>query len=177
MLEANYAISGAAASLSLLDNLVKMIRNARREGLPLAMADIVARLPVDAFSIAGQIVNEINTLQQSFQDRHVNTDRTIAELEGDTGWWNSRQYRLVRNFEPTIRALSQRINALVEDFVALAHCSEQERLVSSSFTESLERREHIKQIVDRNHPVGQIFRELSAEAERLRAELGDLLRR
>jgi hypothetical protein len=174
MVDASIAIGSIANGLSLLDNLVKMIQNARRGGSPLSMADIVARLPVDAFSIAGQIINEIDALHQSFVERHIDLGKTIADLEADTSWWNRRQYRLIRSFHPTMLALSQRVSILIEDFVALTHCSEQEQFVSLSFAESRERREHIRQIVDLNRPVGQILSGLNEEALRLSAELGDL---
>lgn len=167
-------LSSAAASLSMLDSLMRMVQNARRENSRLTLAEVMAHLPVEAFLIAGQISEEITRLEERLEDQYIDINKTINELEADKEYWTKRQYRLIRKTYPISRALSRQIGSLFEDFIALAHCHGEEHLISLSFRDSAEKKVQISQIVNRNRTIREILRELYEESERLRAGLGDL---
>lgn len=100
---------GAAASLSLLDNLIKLIRNAQRDETPFTVADVIQKLPVEAFGLARIFESQIDSLELAFRDHNINLERTIEQLEEDYDYWHFRKYRLIRSFEPRVRGLTQAI--------------------------------------------------------------------
>jgi hypothetical protein len=174
VIEGKAALEGAKAGLSLLENVVQFVRKAREEGKRVAIADILQRMPSDAFGIAGELVTAIEQLKQEFLSNKIDLKKTIDQLQAETYWWKSKKYRLVRSFEAKINSLVTASSHLVEDFVAVANCREADELVASSFGDGMKIQSALSGIVDANRPVGDIFDDLLKYARRIRADLGDL---
>jgi hypothetical protein len=173
MIEAKAAFEGAATGLSLLERLFKMVDSARKDGKRLQIADILHRLPAEGFSLAGDIAQKVEKLRQSFLNAKINLSLSLTALQAQTEWWRYKQYRLVRRFAADTNALKTSIGHLLDDFVALAHCSEAEDLIASSFKQAQEITKNLSSTIQQELPVGKIFDELLDTARRIRSSLGD----
>jgi len=174
-IDANTAVKGAAAGLTLLNNLVKLIQSAREKGSRLGIADITEKLPAEAFTLAGQFVQHVTTLRQSFLNAKIDPKKTIDELQAETGWWRYKRYKLVNNFKANINAICDQLGSFLDDVVSIAHCREAEDVVAHSFREAEDLKAKIRTETDYKMPIEDIFKHLLDHAEKLRAQLGDMI--
>lgn len=167
------AISGATAGLSLLDRVLEMVRQAEKSGHRTAMSEIITKLPAEGFALATRIRKRCEEFRAEFDGR--NLKQPIADLQKDYAYWSDRRYRLVRKFNTEIRALTDSINDLLTDFVALAHCREAEAIVARSFQSVIPMKEEIDGLVNSNQNVDVILDQLVRYARDLEVRLGDLV--
>ncbi|WP_141701165.1 transposase [Methyloceanibacter methanicus] len=87
-------IGGAAASLSLLDNLYTLVKNAKdkKGGEELSTAEIVKQLPAEAFSVAKQVSAQLIALEKKMKKAGVDLETPVGELESKYDWWKRKQY-------------------------------------------------------------------------------------
>ena len=137
------------------------------------IADILNRLPSEGFALAGEISAKIEALKQSFASAKIDDSRTLNELQADIGWWRFKKYRLIQRFSADTNALNTAIGLLLDDYVALAQCSEEERLIVSTFKESQKMTAELSAFVQSDVPVKLIFDRLLDAAKGIRASLGD----
>jgi hypothetical protein len=172
MIDPNTAIEGVAAGLNLLDRLVKMIETARKEGNAISAMQVVASLPSEALGLAQEIRSRCQKLRAEFDGK--NLDQSIDQLQKDYEWWHKRHYRLVREFNVSLRALTDSINNLFLDFVAIAHCREAEALIAKSFQSLDPLSKEIDSLVNSKATVRQILDGLIGYAYTLENKLAEL---
>lgn len=165
------AIDGVTAGLGLLDRVLEMVQHARKDGHPIAMAEIVAKLPAEGFAVATRIRKRCEAFRAEFDGK--NLKQPIQNLQKDYAYWSQRRYRLVREFNTEIRAMTDSINDLFTDFVAIAHCREAEELVAKSFQSLQPMKEEIDQLVNSNENVDVVLDKLVKYARDLEDRLGD----
>jgi hypothetical protein len=151
---------------------VSFVRQSKQRGEPEpGMAELVARLPGVAFSLAKQLLAQCEALKQRFIDEGIDTSKTIEELEKEHWWWFGGKYKTVRGFHSLCNALSNIAGSHIDDFIAVARCRDQIELVVGGFAEAKELKNHIDQIVRRDVPVGKIIDDLIVLARHLRDEV------
>jgi len=174
MIEGKMALDGATAGLNLLAALLAIAKEAKKKGSPLAIADVLERMPAEAYTLAGQLVHEIETLKQSLLDHKVDITKSIDQLEDDVGWWRLRQWRAIRAAGPKINAITTGFSGFLDDVVAIAQCREAEDVIATSYGLALTQKKALREKVRANLPLGSVLDTLRDEAEKLRAALGDL---
>ena len=168
-------IGGVAASLSLLDNLYSLVKNARsRGGDRLSAAEVIKKLPVEAFSIAKQISRQLIALEEELKGSGVDMSVPVEELASHYDWWKLKRYRAARKVGPVIEGLKNATIALLDDCVAVASCSDAEELIAESFSECVAEKKRLREISDPGRPVGEVLGHLIARSEQLAAQIGDL---
>ena len=175
MIETKAALDGAVASLSILDNIINLVRDAKAKGARLSIADIMEKMPSEAFTLAGQIVTKVESLHEKLLQAKVDLGKTISQLEADTDWWRFKKYRLVRAFEAEMTGIARSVGHLFADAVAIAHCRKADRAIAKSFSDTSKQQEQLDGIVRRSVPVGKIISEMLQHARRIRGELGDMI--
>ena len=175
MIETGIALEGAAASLSLLEHLIELIRTARAEGKRLTVADVLERLPSEGSSVAAEIIDYLEKLETALIKANVDLAKTSKELQSDRGWFFQKKYKLIDKFDLNIRAKFLEANHLLEDFVAVAHCREAEDLVASTFAQANEAGKDLESSLrDEKKSIGDKLKALLEHARRLRAAFLDL---
>lgn len=167
-------IDTATAALGFGQTLAKIILEAKRQGNELAIADIIERLPLEAFKLSGQYIRQLEELKQSLLDAKVDITKSFDELEAERDWWRYKKWRAVRAAFPKINAISYQFSAFLDDVVAIAQCREAEGLIAASYKEILPAKNAIRENTKSNYPVEKVLGTLLAEAENLRAIIGDL---
>jgi hypothetical protein len=168
------ALEGGVAALDLLDSIIKLVHEAKKDGGKMNVADLVKRLPSEAFSLAGTFIKQVEKLQFSFKEAGVNLDLPIEKLRAETSYWSRRQYKLIRAFSPVVDAICDQLTALVDDVVAVSHCCEREDILAKSFAGAIARKSELRAAVDKGKSVREVFETLLKFAYVMRAELGDL---
>jgi hypothetical protein len=172
------AIAGGAQVLTLLNRVLALAETAREKGKAngLGIADIIEKLPAEAFSLAGQFERQVNDLRHSFLVYGIDTKKTIDELQSETWFYQWGRKKLLDNFKPMTDAIVIQLTTLLDDAVAIARCSGEENLLAVSYSRSRERKTQLRRSLDQNLPVGELLDALLKEAATMRAALGDLLK-
>ena len=139
------------------------------------IADVVERLPGEAFTLAGRLINEIDRFRQACLKAEINLERTVDELLADTSFWRYQRHRVIKRFKPNIDAISIQLETLLDDVIAVAHCREADDLIASSYAQAKERKDGLQSRLAPGLPVGESLDNLKDYATDLRAQLGDLL--
>jgi len=172
---ADVTIGAAAASLSMLDNLYKLIQNAKKNGgEQLSTSEIIQSLPAEAFGVGKQITARLIALDEQMKRLKVDLDIPLQELETSYDWWKYKRYRAAKNALPEIEGLKNSIITLVDDVVAVFACAGAEELLSKSFTEALDEKTHLRDLADPAKPAREVLTGLIAYSEKITAQLGDL---
>lgn len=174
MIDASLALGTAKSGISLLDTILQIVKNSQKEGKRLAIAEVLQKMPPEAYGIASAIVREIEALKNEFQKAGISLDKSIESLQAEKHWWFSKKYRLVRDFDGRIGALINASGQLLQDFVALANCREADDLIAASFGDATKVQTELEAINTGKQPVGKVFEGLLAHARRVRDDLGKL---
>lgn len=170
--ETKLALEAGTAGLTLVSQLLSMIRQARQSGqADPQMSELLAQLPGAAYSLAKELVSECEALKQAFIDAKIDTKLTIAALEKEHWWWFGGKYKLVRRFHSHANALSNIAGHAIDDFIAVARCRDQIGLVVDAFENAKKDKEKIENIINRDTPVEHILDELIGSARRLRDDV------
>jgi len=174
MIDGKLAGEGAVAGLTLLNRLVAMIQEAKAKVSRIALPEIIAQLPIEAHALARQYLKEVQALEQQFSNEEKN--KTISALESERRWWNLKRYLLLRGFRPRITAITNQLEILLDDVVAVAHCKEAEDLIARSFQNSEQRVQRMKTDTDFDKlPLGAVLKNLHNHAKQLSTELGQIM--
>lgn len=166
------AFEAGTAGLSLLNQLISMIRQARANGEPEPkIAEVLKRLPAAAFRLSRNLVDECEALRQSYLDAKVDITKTISELEREHWFWFGQKYRLVQGLRSSANALSTVAGQAIDDFMAIARCQDRIDLVAAAFENARKQKEEIESIVTRDVPVEEILKKLTSLARSLRDEV------
>ncbi len=164
----------AGEALTLLNRIVAMIQEAKAKGSRIALPEIIAQLPIEAHALATQYLKEVQTLERQFSN--VEKTKTIAVLESERSWWNLKRYILLRRFRPRITAITNELEILLDDVVAVAHCKEAEELIAKAFQNSEQRVQKMKAETDFDRlPLGTVLNNLHDHAKKLSNELGQIM--
>lgn len=167
-------VDGLSGGLNLLANMTALLKEAQSKGSPLAIADIVKRLPAEAYQISGEFERAINKLKEDLVSRKVDLNRSFEDLEQNVQWWRWRQYRAVQKAWPRIGAIQSQLSTFFDDVVAVAQCSESDGILAKCYEAARKEKDALDQKVARNAPVGSVLDACLKEAQRLRGALGDL---
>lgn len=171
------ALEGGVQALTLLNKVVTLAKTARANGKKggLGIADIIERLPAEAFNLAGQFEKQVKELQQDFLKQGISLGRTLDDLQSETWFYQRSRRTLLDSFKPKTDAILAQLMTLMDDSVAVARCSGEEELLAMSYKMARERKVQLRQSLNPNLPVGALLKTLIDQAERMRAELGDML--
>ncbi|TCU21823.1 hypothetical protein EV130_110167 [Rhizobium azibense] len=174
--ETKLAIEAGVAGISLVSQLMSLIKQARAsDQTDPQMAEILAQLPAAAFSLAKDLLGECEALKQAFIDAKIDTKYTIAELEDKHWWWFGGKYKLVQRFLSCSNALSDIAGHAIDDFIAVARCRDQIKLVTEAFIEARKSKEEVEAVINRETPVGEILDKLIGLSRQLRDDVQKLL--
>jgi len=167
---------GSVAGLQLLNSLIEICRTAKKEGKRLAVADVIEKLPAEAFELAGQFVSEIDKLRTEFSNIDPTRKKTIDELQSENRFWQFKTYKILRNFRPKVTSLTNQISMFLDDIIAIAHCKEAEGLIADSFKRSVKKRNKLEADADfTKFPVCVVLDNLRNHAQQLRTELHEMI--
>jgi hypothetical protein len=174
MSDGTLAGAGAVEGVKLLNNLVEMLKTAQAKGDRLGVAEILEKLPPEAFVLSGRFIQEIDDLRKAFANEDLN--KTIDQLQTERQWWELRRYKLFRSFRPKIQSISDQLDAFLSDVVAIAHCKEAESSVARSFSNARERSRAIERDADfATQPVGKVLEALRGHAKDLQWQLQEMM--
>jgi hypothetical protein len=174
MIDPKTALDATGAGLNLLNTVVKMIQTARENEEKLNIADVMERLPGEAFSMAGKVVNVIDEFRQDCLQAGIDLDRTPDQLLEETSFWRLKRYRVVKKFQPNVDAIAIQLETLLDDAIAVTHCRDADSLVAESYARARERKVGLRAQLNGDQSMGQILDSLKSYAQDLRAQLGDL---
>jgi len=167
----------AAQTLTLGNHLLELLKKAHQKGSPLNIADIVEKIPAEAFGLAKEFSEEIRKLKQTLLDAKVDISKPIGQLQSEVSWWRRKQYKLIRTFNAKVNAISDQLANFFDDVVAIAHCKEAEQEIAESYAAAKEKKDKLRGSIDPDRPVKDVLDELIKQADSFRAELGDMLQR
>jgi exonuclease VII large subunit len=168
------ALSAAGGGASLVNNILTFIKEARKANRDPRIADVLARLRPEAFSLAGQYVQQIQDLRQALLDAGVDLTKTQREVLKDTGMFKFRRKKLLTKFSANIDAIESQLSRFLDDAVAVAQCCGDEEFVVASFVEGEEMRTVIHRETDPANSLESVLKSLEGRAQSFRAALGDL---
>lgn len=172
---AESVIAGTAASLSLLENLIKLAQAAKNNpDTPLTTAEIMKRLPAEAFGLATNIRIQLVNLRQNLIENGIDLKLPLDQLEESLHFWQNRIDRIPRRALPLVEGLKESLCVLEDDVVAVASCAGMEEFLTTSYRQAREEKMRIRAMADPTRPVGEILDDLIAFAEERSAALGDL---
>lgn len=176
MIDGKIIGEGSVAGLQLFNSLIEICKTAKKDGKRLAVADVIAKLPGEAFELAGQFVGEIDKLRTEFANIDPTRKKTIDELQSETSFWRLKTYKILRNFRPRITGITNQISMFLDDVIAVAHCKEAEDIVANSFKRSVKRRNKLEADADFTKlPVCIVLDNLRNHARQMRAELHEMI--
>jgi hypothetical protein len=170
------ALTAAGSSTTLVNNIVMFVKNAQKAKQDPRMADVLARIPVETFALAGQYLQEIQNFRQVLLDMGVDLEMTQEQALDKTGKLQFRRRGVLTGFSARVNAIETQLSRLLEDCVAVSDCCGGEDLIVTSFVESEEFRTVISRELDPGRKLGDIIRSLEGRAQDMRNALGDLTR-
>lgn len=170
--ETKLALEAGTAGLTLVAQLLSVIRQARESGYAdPEMAELLAALPGATFSVAKDLVSECEALRQAFIDAGIDMTKTVSQLQAENNWWFTGKYKLVRRFLCQCNALSNLAGHAIDDFIAVARCRDQISLVTKAFDDARKKKEEIDDLILPDVPVEVILKNLISFARGLRDEV------
>jgi hypothetical protein len=178
-ISAALAFEGSVQALTLINSVVKAIQRSRADGETdgLGIADIVARLPAEAFNLAGEFERHVAALRRSFLEKGLDLAQTLDQLESNVWCYQFPQKDLLTSFKPHVEAIRAQFSSFMDDIVAVARCHGEENILAASSEHARERKRQIAEAFPRDLgqlPVGEVLDRLTFFAEQLRAELGGM---
>lgn len=169
-------LTTAGGSVSLMNNIITFVQNARKAKQDPRLADILARIPADAFSLAGQYVRQIQDLRHALLKEGVDLKRTQRDLLRETGILRRKRRSLLTSFAANIDAIETQLSRFLDDAVAISECCGDDDLVVASFIEAEELRTVIHRETDPEMPLSEILQSLEGHAQDLRNALGEMIK-
>ncbi|MDX6463334.1 MAG: hypothetical protein QOE55_7031 [Acidobacteriaceae bacterium] len=165
---------GGVASLELTQSLIKIIENLRRDKtMPSSMANLLSQLETDAFVLTSKFVAEVDAWENSLDKAGISLKDRFGDLEKTSRYWKNRHDKTMEAFEPTLKAIQQRLCGFIDDVVAIARCSGREEVLGLSFEETAELKKQIRADTDvETHSIKEVLEALRGKAEEFRSALG-----
>jgi hypothetical protein len=170
------ALTTAGGGVSLMNNIITFVQNARKAKQDPRLADVLARIPGEAFSLAGQYIQQVQDLRQELLKAGVDLGKTQRAVLAETGRLHIKRRNLLTRFAANIDAIETQLSRFLDDAVALADCCGDDDFVVTSFVEAEEIRTVIHRETDPGIPLGVILKSLEGRAQDLRAALGDMIK-
>jgi hypothetical protein len=170
------ALSAAGSSVGLLNNIVAFVKAAEKAKQDPRLADVLARIPAEAFILAGQYVTQVQDLRSSLIKADIDLSKTQRELLLSTSKWHFGQRRLLSKFSANTDALEVQLSRFMDDALSVADCCGDDDFVIQSFADAEELRIVLHRETDPSLPVGDILKALEGRARDMRAALGDMTR-
>lgn len=163
-----------ASSISLLDNILKIVKEGRKKGSGLELSDVLKAVPSQAYIASGQLFAQIQTLEEKLSG--YDTNRTISDIVQDRRLWkNPFYYFAFRNLETELTSISRSISNMVYDLVAVANCVENDEIIPLSFQEAGTIATEVNRIMkNENALLSEIIADLRNTAQSMREEFGTL---
>lgn len=170
------ALSAAGSGAGLVNNIVTFVQNARKQKRDPRIADVLARLLPEAFSLAGQYVQQVQDLRQSLLDAGVDLTKTQRDLLKETWFLQIKRRKLLTKFAANIDAIETQLSRFLDDAVSVADCCGDGDFVVDSFIEAEEMRTVIHRETDPGNSLESILKSLENRAQGFRNALGELNR-
>jgi len=177
MVSPDIAVQGGVQALTLINSLVQLLHNAKANGKKdgLGIADIINKLPAEAFKLAGEFEKEVFRMKEEFLRENIDLSLKIDEFECHRRWWNRKHDRLLLDFQANITAITSKLSNFMDDVVAVARCSGEESLLARSYESARERKQLLRRRTDfEKLSLNKIFDNLIDDARQLREQLGDM---
>jgi|GEM_PF-5397176 len=171
------ALSGAGGGVTLLNSVVAFVKAAQKADQNPRLADVLARIPAEAFTLAGQYAVQVRRLRAALLKAGVDLNLSQKEILDTTGKVHIVQRYLVQKFAANVDAIETQISGLLDDALAVADCCGGDDFVIKSFRDAEEMRIVIHREGDPALPLGSILNSLEVRARDMRAALGDMSRR
>ena len=126
--------------------------------------EIINELPLRGSKMAGEIIDELEWLKNSYLEDGVDLNRTARSIQSDVTWVRRKKYRSVEDFYPKMDALRYRTHRLESDYIALIHCLGIEEVISESYNAVDEVTQQIGDVVNSDKPLSEIFNEFISHA-------------
>jgi hypothetical protein len=128
------AFEGSIQALTLINSVIKAIQRSRADGQTngLGTADIVAKLPAEAFNLAGEFERHVAALRQSFLEAGLDLTQTLDQLESSVRCYQLSQQDLLRSFQPHVEAIKTQFSSFMDDIVAVARSHGEENILANS---------------------------------------------
>jgi hypothetical protein len=165
---------GGVEALALTNSFIKIVENLRKDkNMPIGIADIISQLETDAFVLTGKFASEIDALEKSLDKAGIPLDGKFGDLEETSWFWKNRHDKAMEAFEPTLKAIRQRLCGFIDDLVAIARCAGKEEILAVSFQQAAELKTKIRADTDVDtHNIKDILAVLRHQAEHFRGVLG-----
>ena len=170
------ALTTAGGGVSLINNIITFVRNVEKAKQDPRLADVLARIPAEAFSLAGQYVQQVQELRQALVNTGIDPGKTQREAFADTWRLQFRRRGLLTKFTANINAIETQLSRLLDDIVAVADCCGDDDFVINSFAAAEELRTVIHRETDPARTLGEILDSLEGRAQDMRTALGDMKR-
>lgn len=168
----------AAGALTLTNTLIKLYQdNADDPDLPPRLADIIRVIPDAVMKGTQNVIAAVDALEQNCLEVQIDTSKPLELLKADTKIWQRHRRRVLDQFMGTVSAITNELEMLFDDVVAVSNCSESERLVARSYKQARERKQQLRRAVDDELPIATIVANLRNCAQDLLAEVGDMHRK
>lgn len=165
---------GGIESLALTNSFIKIVENLRKDkDAPKGIADIISQLETDAFVLTGGFIDEVNEWEKSLDKAGISLKGRFGDLETTSWFWKNRHDRGMEAFEPTLKAIQQRLCGFIDDLIAIARCAGKEEIVALSFQQAADLKKKIRDETDlESHNMKEILDAFRKQAEHFRAVLG-----
>jgi Asp-tRNA(Asn)/Glu-tRNA(Gln) amidotransferase C subunit len=165
---------GGVASLELTQSLIKIIENLRRDkSTPNSIANVLSQLETDAFVLTSRFIAEIDAWENALDKAKIDVKGRFGDLEETSIFWRNRHDKLMEAFEPTLKAIQQRLCGFIDDVVAIARCAGKEEVLGISFQETADLKRKIREDTNvESHSIKDVLSALRSKAEEFRSALG-----
>jgi hypothetical protein len=166
-------IAGTAGALEIGEVIVHMVKEAKRDGSRLGIPEIVSVLPAHTAAACANAAKELRGFQADLSAHHIDTKKSLQELEQETAIWRVGAYRAVRRVRKRIEAIKNEIIDLHDDAVASAQCLEDSEFVPRSYKQAADSTKAIREMAAAELPIGKMIDSMASDMESLAERLRD----
>ncbi len=168
-------VASVEGGLSLLNNLLQLMIQAKQsKSANPSIAEIVEKLPGEAYGIAKQIAEQLINLKANLDKNGVDLKLSLDELESSFNFWEHRWDKIPRKANTLTDGLKNHLVVLLDDFVAVARCAGMGDQISGSYKTALQQKKTIRALSDTSKPVGELLDSMIDFSEEMAAQFGEM---
>lgn len=132
----------AQAAIETLRNLTSIIDKSKKENTHLSHSEAIQKMGADVHARAKDLRDELREMEKNLNilaDKGYDIDKPLSDVRKQ-GWFYKihpfSPYKMLRNFGTRVGGVSNQIQDLFSDVVAVANCREAEDQVAAAVAES-----------------------------------------
>ena len=139
-------ISAAAASISLTQTFVEVVRKYRKDS-DFDIELLIEQVRVEALKRIDQADSALAEFEELLEQKGVNPDKNLNQIIKETPFWNATEQWRLRKIRKSIQALSESVYDASDDISALVRCKQKTEKYGEAVIETGPRKHEFHQMM------------------------------